>query len=264
MSDSCCQGDLNVPALQERQRRVLAWVLVINVLAFLTMVAGAVLSGSSSLLSGTLDNLGDALTYALSLAVVGAGRMAKARVAFLKGLLILGAALAVAGHIGWQLSHLDPPLDNLGEALIYALCLAVVGALRLDKARVAFFKGLLILGAALAVAVHMGWHLSHLDPPIVGTMGVAAILNLAANLLCLRMLYPYRSGDLNMSSVWECSRNDVIEGFAVFATALLVWKLDSGWPDVFVAIALLIVFLRSAIRVLSSAWRELSPAHLLS
>ena len=146
MSDSCCQGDLNVPALQERQRRVLAWVLVINVLAFLTMVAGAVLSGSSSLLSGTLDNLGDALTYALSLAVVGAGRMAKARVAFLKGLLILGAALAVAGHIGWQLSHLDPPLDNLGEALIYALCLAVVGAASSRQSTRCIFEGIAHLG----------------------------------------------------------------------------------------------------------------------
>ncbi len=264
MSDSCCHGHLNAQALEAGQRRVLTWVLVINVLAFLIMVAGAVFSGSSSLLSGTLDNLGDALTCALSLAVVGAGRIAKARVAFLKGLLILGAALAVAVHIGWHLSHVDPPLDNLGDALIFALCLAVVGAGRIAKAHVTLLKGLLILGAALAVAVHLGWHLSHLDPPIIGTMGVAAILNLAANLLCLRLLYPYRNGDVNMTSVWECSRNDVIEGIAVIAAALLVWTLDSGWPDVFFAIVLLTVFLRSAIRVLSSAWRELFPAHSLS
>ena len=89
MRDRCCQEQLDVAALETRQRRVLTWVLVINVLAFLMMVVGAGLSGSSSLLSGTLDNLGDALTYALSLAVVGASRMVKARVALFKGLLIL-------------------------------------------------------------------------------------------------------------------------------------------------------------------------------
>jgi len=208
MSDSCCHVELNVAALRARQRRVLKWVLLINVLTFLMMVGGAILSGSSSLLSGTLDNLGDALTYALSLAVVGASTTA--------------------------------------------------------KARVAFFKGLLILGAATAVAVHIGWHIFHPVSPIVGSMGVAALLNLAANLLCLRLLYPYRNGDVNMTSVWECSRNDVLEGVAVIVAAVSVWLFDSGWPDILVAIALLALFLRSATRVLKSAWRELYPAHSLS
>jgi Co/Zn/Cd efflux system component len=199
---------LDVAALETRQRRVLTWVLVINVVTFSMMVAGAALSGSSSLLSGTLDNLGDALTYALSLAVVGAGHAA--------------------------------------------------------KARVALFKGFLILGAALAVAVQIGWHIFHLEAPIFETMGIAAFLNLAANLLCLRLLYPHRNGDVNMTSVWECSRNDVIEGLAVIAAALAVWVFDSGWPDVLVAIALLTLFLRSATRVLRGAWQELHPAHSLS
>jgi len=208
MSDHCCQSSLNVAALETRQRRVLTWVLVINVATFTMMVAGAALSGSSSLLSGTLDNLGDALTYALSLAVVGASHLA--------------------------------------------------------KARVALFKGLLIFGAALAVAVRIGWHIFHLETPIVETMGVAALLNLAANFLCLRLLYPYRNADVNMSSVWECSRNDVIEGFAVIAAAILVWKFNSGWPDILIAIALLILFLRSASRVLRGAWQELYPAHSIS
>ena len=208
MGESCCQVDLNVAALRARQRRVLTWVLLINVASFLMMVAGALLSGSSSLLSGTLDNLGDALTYALSLAVVGASPTA--------------------------------------------------------KARVAFFKGLLILGAAVAVAVHIGWHIVHPASPIVESMGVAALLNLAANLLCLRLLYPYRNEDVNMTSVWECSRNDVLEGLAVILAAVSVWLFESGWPDILVAIALLALFLRSATRVLASAWRELYPEHSLS
>jgi Co/Zn/Cd efflux system component len=176
---------------------------VINVFTFLMMVAGSVLSGSSSLLSGTLDNLGDAVTYALSLAVVG------------------------------------------------ATCTA--------KARVALFKGVLILSAALAVAVQIGWRIQHPESPVVETMSIAALLNLGANVLCLRLLYPYRNGDVNMTSVWECSRNDVMEGFAVIAAALAVWGFGSGWPDVLVAIALLILFLRSATRVLRDAWREMYP-----
>ena len=203
MNDSCCQSQIDAGALEERQRRVLVLVLVINAATFLMMITAAGFSGSSSLLSGALDNFGDAVTYALSLAVIG------------------------------------------------ATCAA--------KARVALFKGLLIFGAALAVAVQIAWRISHVETPVFETMGIAALLNLGANLLCLRLLYPYRNGDVNMTSVWECSRNDVMEGVAVIAATLAVWVFGSGWPDILIAIALLVLFLRSASRVLRSAWRELYP-----
>lgn len=203
MSDSCCQGSVDTRSLQKRQRRVLMLVLVINALTFIMMITAATISGSSSLYSGALDNLGDALTYALSFAVVGTA-----------------AAM---------------------------------------KARVALFKGLLIMGAAIAVAVQIAWHLSHLDTPIFTTMGGAAVLNLAANLVCLWLLHPHRRNDVNMASVYECSRNDVLEGVSVIAAALAVWLFDSGWPDIVIATALLVLFTRSAARVLQGAWRELYP-----
>jgi Co/Zn/Cd efflux system component len=202
MSDSCCQGSLDTSALQARQRLVLAAVLAINAATFIMMIVAATMSGSSALLSGALDNLGDALTYALSFAVVG----------------------------------------------------STIAA----KAKVALFKGALIMGAAVAVAIQIGWRLFHLETPIFEAMSIAAIANLAANAGCLALLHPYRHNDVNMASVWECSRNDVFEGFAVIAAALLVWLFDSGWPDLLIALALLIMFLRSAFRVLLSAWRDLS------
>ena len=139
--------------------------------------------------------------------------------------------------------------------------MAVVGASAQAKARVAVFKGLLILGAALAVAAQIGWRLTDLEAPVASTMSIAAALNLAANSVCLILLTPYRNGDVNMSSSWECSRNDVIEGVAVIGAAVAVWLLDSGWPDIVVAMVLLAIFLRSAARVLRNARGELAPAH---
>jgi Co/Zn/Cd efflux system component len=204
LSDDCCEA-IDTGALHREQKRALMVVLGINVTTFLMMLTASIFSGSSTLLSGTLDNFGDAVTYALSFAVVGATSVAKARVAFFKGFMILGAALAVAGQIGWRALH--PEI------------------------------------------------------PIVETMSVAAILNLGANLVCLRVLMPYRSGDLNMASAWECSRNDVFEGLAVIVTAAAVWLFASGWPDVVGATVLLVLFLGSAARVLGAAWRGLaSPA----
>lgn len=106
MSDTCACGKvLDVQVLEARQRRVLIVVLGINLLTFVLMAFAAWYSDSSSLWSGSLDNLGDALTYAASLAVVGAGLRAKAWVALLKGVFILLAALTVAAQILWRLTE---------------------------------------------------------------------------------------------------------------------------------------------------------------
>jgi Co/Zn/Cd efflux system component len=205
---SCGCDNLQTRALAATERRVLISVLAINVGTFLVMVAGSYLSGSSSLLSGTLDNFGDAVTYALGLAVVGASVAAKARVAFLKGLLIAGAALAVALQIAW--------------------------------------------GLATPVI------------PVVETMGVAAILNLGANAVCLWLLTPHRHSDVNMASAWECSRNDIYEGCAVIVATVAVWLFGSGWPDLVVATVLLALFMTSAGRVIRSAWTQMRAGGLAS
>lgn len=204
MSDPCCSGTVDLPAMQARERRVLMIVLAINLASFAMMLAAALYSGSSSLLSGTLDNLGDSLTYLLSLAVVGAGLAAKARVALLKGLLIFGAAVAVAVQIGWRLAHPEVPVFE--------------------------------------------------------AIGIAGALNLVLNGVCLWLLMPFRGGDVNMASAWECSRNDVLEGSAVLLAAAGVWWFEAGWPDLLVAGVLLLLFLGSAWRVLRAGWRSYREA----
>lgn len=103
----CCGCEVEVRRLQARQRRVLWIVLLLNAAAFVLMVAAALSSRSTALLSGALDNLGDAVTYGLSLAVVASSLRAKAWVAMFKAVMILGAALAVAGTIAWRL-FVDP------------------------------------------------------------------------------------------------------------------------------------------------------------
>lgn len=80
MGECCgCGKVVDVAAMHSKQRRVLTVVLAINLITFAMMLSAAWVSHSSSLLSGGLDNLGDALTYAISLAVVGASTRAQGR-----------------------------------------------------------------------------------------------------------------------------------------------------------------------------------------
>lgn len=204
MADAGEDPMLDLSALQDRQRRVLVAVLSINVVTFVMVAIAAWYSRSSALLSGGLDNLGDALTYALSLAVVGAGLASQARVSLVKGFLILTAALLVASQIAYRLAN--PTV------------------------------------------------------PIFAAMGLVGLLNLGFNAVCLVLLTPYRHGDVNMASAWECSRNDIYEGTAVLVAAGAVWMFDAGWPDLIVAAGLLLLFLKSAVAVLQRSYAALRDA----
>ncbi|WP_028917939.1 cation transporter [Pseudoxanthomonas sp. J35] len=162
-----CGCEVEARRLQARQRRVLWIVLLLNAATFVLMVAAALSARSTALLSGALDNLGDALTYALSLAVVASSLRAKARVAMFKAAMILVAALAVAASIAWRL-FVDPALP-LFETMGWAgavnlaanlLCLALLrphrrGDVNLasayECARNDIADGLAVLAAGAAV-----------------------------------------------------------------------------------------------------------------
>jgi Co/Zn/Cd efflux system component len=88
-------------------------------------------------------------------------------------------------------------------------------------------------------------------------MGGFSLLALLANGLCLLLLWRHRHEDINMSSVWECSRNDIAANLSVFVAAGAVWFTGSGWPDMVVAIGLVFLLIRSSGRVISSAFKEL-------
>jgi Co/Zn/Cd efflux system component len=200
----CCDDGCSLDGLRERQRGTLQIVLGINALMFFVIFAAALYGKSTALLADSLDNLGDALTYGLSLYAVSRDITVKAKVALFKGGLIAFAAAAVAAQI------------------IYKL----------------FVPSL----------------------PIFEVMGTFSLIGLAANSLCLFLLWRHRREDVNMSSVWECSRNDIATNLSVFMAAGAVWLTGSGWPDILVALGLVCLLMRSAIRVISSAMAELREA----
>jgi len=208
MADCCENSACTIEALVKRQSTTLKIVLVINAFMFFVELAAGLISNSTSLLSDSLDNLGDAMTYGVSIYAVDRGARAKAKVAMFKGTLILLAGLFVLAQVAYRLAN------------------PVV--------------------------------------PIYETMGLISILALLANSTCLWLLWKHREEDVNMSSVWECSRNDIASNLSVFVAAAAVWASGSGWPDVLIALALAAMFVRSAIKVFRSALTELNRPESVS
>jgi Co/Zn/Cd efflux system component len=111
--------------------------------------------------------------------------------------------MVISSFLSGSSSLLSGALDNFGDAVTYAISFAVVGAAAVAKARVAPLKGFLIFSAAVAVGIQIVWRLMNPEVPVVETMGPAAVLNLAANLICLPSLHRFDA----VTSTWHPHRS---------------------------------------------------------
>lgn len=92
-----------------RYRRILWLALLINLAMFGVEVVASHFSGSVSLLADAADFLGDAASYALSLAVLGMAAAVRARVALFKGLTMGLFGVAVLVKALWVLRSGQAP-----------------------------------------------------------------------------------------------------------------------------------------------------------
>jgi Co/Zn/Cd efflux system component len=160
-----------------------------------------------------------------------------------------------------SVSLIADSLDMLGDALVYGFSIYVVARGSRMKAKAALLKGGIMAAFGLFVLAQAMYKIIVPHLPVFETIVVIGLLALAANSLCLLLLWRHRTDDINMSSVWLCSRNDIIANVSVLCAAVGVWLTSSGWPDIFVGLALAALFLRSAIFVLRGAMVELRPVH---
>ena len=205
----CCAHEGEALALAARRRdirRVLIMVLAINGVMFLVEFSAGLIASSAALMADSMDMLGDALVYIVSLYALDRSARWRAGAALFKGGFILFLGLGVIAQIVMKILYGVPPSSLL----------------------------MLIFGA----------------------------LALAANLVCLRLLWRFRADNVNLSSTFECSRNDVIANTGVIAAAGGVALLQSPWPDIAVAAVIAFLFLRSALRVTAEAWPQYRHPHL--
>jgi len=165
---------------------------------------------------------------------------------------------SVAGLLANSTALFADSVDMLGDAIVYGFSLYVIGRGVLWQARAAQLKGIVMAAFAVGVLVQVGAKVARGVAPIVEVMSAVGVLALAANLVCLGLLWRRRADDINMRSAWICSRNDVIGNAAVLVAAGATAMTGSPWPDIAIGLLVASVFARSAVRVLREAGRAVA------
>lgn len=175
----------------------------------------------------------------------------------LKIVLVINAAMFIveltAGLVSGSVSLLADSLDMLGDALVYGFSIYVVARGPRMKAKAALFKGGIMAIFGFSVLGQAVYKIVFQQLPSVEAIGAIGLLALFANSMCFSLLWRHRTDDINMNSVWLCSRNDIIANISVVFAAVGVWITHTGWPDILVGFALAALFLRSALFVLRGA-----------
>lgn len=178
--------------------------------------------------------------------------------------LAINAVLFVVEFgVGWwarSTALIADSLDMLGDAFVYAFSLWVLHRGARWRARAALSKGVVQLVFGLVVLSQAAWRAVDGTPPMPDAMALMGLLALAGNTWAFALLWRHRSDDINMTSTWLCSRNDLIANAAVLAAAAAVWELESVWPDVIVGVAIAVLFLRTARDVIRDARGGLAAA----
>jgi cation diffusion facilitator family transporter len=171
--------------------------------------------------------------------------------------LALNAAMAVIGSLaGWWAQStglLADALDMLSDATAYAIGLAAIGRSARFKQRAAGVSGSLLLLLGVGVLVEVGRRAWFGSEPIGWPIVATALVSLAVNLTVLRLLRPFRTGEVHLRATWIFTRADVVANIGVVVSGLLI--LATGWryPDLVVGAMIGLYVCKEALEILSEA-----------
>jgi cation diffusion facilitator family transporter len=164
---------------------------------------------------------------------------------------------STAGVLAKSTSLLADSLDMFGDSLVYGFSLFVLDRSERWQSVAALGKGAFMLLFGLGVFGEAIYKIFNPVMPSAETMGIVGGLALAANLVCFYLLYSHREDNLNMSSTWLCSRNDLIANTGVLLAAYGGYYFSSRWPDIFVGVLIASLFLSSSFGVLRQSLQSL-------
>jgi cation diffusion facilitator family transporter len=196
----------------------------------------------------------------------GLGQLAKNHQLVLGLALTINAGMffteAIYGWLSESRALFADSLDMLGDAILLGSSIFVVKRSEKCRTTVSLIKGLLMGVFSFFILASVIYRYLYPGLPEAFTMGIIGGLALTANLFCAFLIYRYRSDDINMKSVWLCTRNDVLANFGVLVAAWGVVFTNSFWPDLIAGTLISILIFRSSLKIIQEASIKLNELKL--
>lgn len=175
-------------------------------------------------------------------------------------LLINGFMFVFEITLGWYAQStglIADSVDMLADAVVYAIGLYAIGKSLQHKARAALLSGWFQGAIALLILVDVIRRVLVGSEPVSAFMVGVGLVALIANVFCLILIQKHKDGEVHMRASWVFSKNDVIANAGVIVGGLLVWLLESRWPDLVIGGIIGLIIFRGALHIGQDARSEL-------
>jgi len=166
--------------------------------------------------------------------------------------------------LGWYAQStglIADSLDMLADAIVYAIGLFAIGKSIQHKANAALISGYFQGVLGLMILIDIIRRIFVGSEPVSLLMMVVGVIALIANVYCLRLIDKHKDGEVHMRASWIFSKNDVIANTGVIIGGVLVWILDSRWPDLIIGSLIALIILNGARLIVKDAKKELVIAN---
>ena len=147
-------------------------------------------------------------------------------------------------------------LDMLADAVVYGIALYAIGKSLLHKANAARISGFFQMALGVLIIIDIVRRSIYGSEPVSGLMMAMGAVALVANVICLVIIRKQRNEEVHMRASWIFSANDVIANLGVIFAGVMVFWLDSRWPDLVIGVIVSCVVLRGAKMILEDAGNE--------
>jgi cation diffusion facilitator family transporter len=113
----CCESNAKFDGISDDYKRRLWLIIALNAIMFIIEVTAGQLAKSQALQADALDFLGDALTYGISLAVIGASIQVRTNAALFKGASLFLMGMWVLGSTIHRVFYADIPEAEIMGAI---------------------------------------------------------------------------------------------------------------------------------------------------
>ena len=158
------------------------------------------------------------------------------------------------GWISSSMGLIADSLDMLADSIVYALSLCAVGGAVSRKKKVAKFSGYLqIFLATLGFVEVLRRFFMSSETPLFEWMIIISFLALGGNLISLWLINKAKSKEVHMQASAIFTSNDIIVNGGVILAGILVYFLESKWPDLIIGGIVFTFVMRGAIKILKLA-----------
>ena len=158
------------------------------------------------------------------------------------------------GWISRSMGLVADSLDMLADSIVYGLSLFAVGAAMSRKKKVAKISGYFQMGLALlGFSEVLRRFFSESETPLFQWMIIISVLALIGNLISLWLINKAKSDEAHMQASAIFTSNDIIVNVGVILAGVLVYFLDSKWPDLAIGGIVFAFVMRGAGRILKLA-----------